>query len=118
MTTDTDALLDLERRRIAAINGADGDGLRELLTDDYVHVHATGRVDDRDAYIDLVVERPRVSERGEITIHQYDDSAVMIGDQINTVNSDKTVIVVSQVAVRRGADWRFAMVHVVRKADA
>lgn len=118
MTTDTEKLRDLERRRCAAISAADADALRALLTDDYAHVHATGRVDDLDTYIEVVVERPRTTERGDFSIRQYGDAAVLIGDQYNTINGEKSAVVVSQVAVREDGGWRFAMIHVVRKTDS
>ena len=64
MEIDRDALLDLERRRCDAIARGDAAALQALLTDDYVHVHMTGKVDDRAGHIQAVAARPRTPERG------------------------------------------------------
>ena len=78
-----DTLLELEDRRCAAICAADGLALQETLAEDYVHVHATGNVDDRQGFITGVLSNPRVVERGSITIRMYGDVAILIGEQIN-----------------------------------
>ena len=46
MTADEQALAELERRRCAAIGTADVAALKQVLSDDYVHVHMTGKIDD------------------------------------------------------------------------
>lgn len=118
MTTNAkDAILDLERRRCEAISAADEAALRAVLSDDYIHVHATGHIDRIDTYLKVVTEHPRHTERGEITLRQYGDVAVLVGDQVNTRDSQKTAVVVTQVAVRQGDQWRFVTTQVARKAQ-
>lgn len=117
-TTETDAILALERRRCAAIGATDAAALREILTDDYLHVHANGRIDDLATYISAVVQRPRRCERGPITVRQYGAAAVLVGEQINTFETHKSVVVVQQVAVRQAGMWRFVSTQVTRKAEA
>ena len=114
---ETEALLDLEQRRCAAIAAADASALRGLLTEDYVHVHATGKIDDLEGHIDAVTSRPRVPERRGMTVRQYGDAAVLVGEQLNRVGYAVSVSVVQQVAIRRDVDWRFVSTQVTRKAD-
>jgi phosphoserine phosphatase len=52
----------LEQRRLAALKDRDAAALQSVLADDYVHIHSTGRVDDRAAFIKGTLERPRRSE--------------------------------------------------------
>ena len=118
MAAETDPILDLERRRCAAINAADASALRAVLASDYLHVHANGRIDDLDTYIGAVTERPRQTERGELNVRCYGKSAVVIGDQINTVDGNKSVVVVHQVAIEQDGDWRFVSTQVTRKTEA
>jgi enhancing lycopene biosynthesis protein 2 len=47
MSNDSAALLELEKRRLKAMNDADPAGLLELLGDDHVHVLANGLVTDK-----------------------------------------------------------------------
>ena len=114
---DRVSLIDLEQKRCAALAAADATALRAILTRDYTHVHATGRVDTLDVYVDLVTESPRVSERGELAVRQYGDSAIIVGEQINTIDGRKSVVLVTQVAVRDEGLWRFASTHVSRVAE-
>ena len=116
--TTSEELHDLEQCRLAAIGAADAAALREVLTEDYAHVHATGRVDDLDTYVDLMIAKPRTSKRGDISIRDYGDAAVLIGDQVNTIDGSTSVMVVSQVAVRQAGRWRFSLTHVARKSDS
>ena len=110
------ALLDLERRRAVAIAQADAKALRSVLTSDYTHVHANGRVDDIEVYIDLMSQVPRSFERGEIAVRDYGDAAILVGEQINTIDGQRSVVMVTQTAVRANDEWRFATTHVSRVA--
>lgn len=115
---ETEALLDLERRRCAAIAGVDSAALRDILAADYVHVHANGKIDDLGGHIDAITRRPRATTRGAITVRQYGDAAVPVGEQINVSGAETVVAVVQQVAIRQDGRWRFVSTQVTRKTDS
>ena len=115
--SERESLLDLERRRGAAIGAADATALRELLTDDYRHVHANGAVQDLSAYVPAITAEPRSFTRGELVVREYGESAVLVGEQINVFTDRTSVVMVTQVAVRNGGAWRFASAHVTRIAE-
>jgi ketosteroid isomerase-like protein len=105
-------LATLEQQRLAALAKPDAAALRALLSDDYMHVHSTGRVEDRETFIKGISERPRRSEREALTYRVYGDAAVITGVQVNhTLNPDGSAaaprpLYVTQVAVRRQGRWR------------
>lgn len=105
-------LLELEKRRCAAIGAADIATLKSLLSDDYVHVHMNAAVDDRAGHLDGVARRPRQTTRGELHVRIYGDVAVLTGELKNqmVVPGEEPRAVRAychQVAVRQGSGWRF-----------
>lgn len=119
MTTRADEdVLNLERRRCDAINSGDLAALRAVLSDDYLHVHTNGRIDDLESYLDVVRQYPRHTQRGAINVRQYGNVAVLVGDQVNTLDAREMCVVVQQVAVRTGGDWRFVATHVTNKVTS
>lgn len=116
MTDAHDELRNLELRRCEAISSGDVDALTAMLSDDYVHVHMTGRVDGRAGHIGAVASRPRRTTRGELTIRVWDDLAVITGELTNhmTVPDGETREVHAychEVAVRTGGTWRFVSIQ-------
>jgi len=119
MTASTDdiaALEALEGERCRAISEGDLDALRAMLSDDYVHVHMTGRLDDREGHLAAVGTRPRRTERGALGIRVYGDLAVITGEQTNhgiTPDGEPTATraYCHQVAVRSAGGWRFVSVQ-------
>jgi ketosteroid isomerase-like protein len=112
MSDAASQLLDLEQRRCAAISAGDIATLKAMLTDDYVHVHMTGRVDDRDGHLKAVADRPRWTERGELLVRVYGDLAILTGELTNLVVApngqvNATRAYCHQVAVRQNGAWRF-----------
>lgn len=90
-----------EQQRSAAISKADGKALAELLADDYMHIHGTARVENKAEFIKAIVERPRTTTRGPLTIRVYGDMAVVTGEQVNSmVNADKTVTSTAYMATQ------------------
>jgi uncharacterized protein DUF4440 len=59
MPHDRAALLELERRRLKAMNEADPDALSELLEDDHVHVLANGFATDKAGAVTSLRSFPR-----------------------------------------------------------
>jgi ketosteroid isomerase-like protein len=112
----------LEQRRLAALKDRDAATLQAVLADDYIHIHSTGRVDDRGAFIKGTLERPRRSERGALSIRVYGELAVITGEQTNlSANADgsagtSTRFIATQVAHREQAGWRFVSMQVTPTA--
>jgi hypothetical protein len=112
---ETEALLKLEERRCAAIGSADGPALRDTLSDDYMHVHALGYIDDREGFIAGALSNPRIVERGSIAVRFYGDVAILIGEQINRRGDTVMAGVMQQIAAKRDGAWRFVSAQMTRK---
>jgi hypothetical protein len=104
-------LPDLELRRISAINSNDPIALELLLTDDYVHVHASGAVQTRAELIYYTVSNPRTTEPRAPAIRVFDDVAVLTGELSMKWVRDGKVIVnhlyVTQVACKIESTWKY-----------
>jgi hypothetical protein len=111
----TEALLQLEQRRCAAIVRADALALENILSEDYVHVHATGDIDDRSGFIAGVLSNPRLVERSNIAVRIYGDVAILIGEQINRRNGTAARGTMQQVACTQNGVWRFISAQVTLK---
>ncbi len=108
------ALDALEKRRLAAISARDAAGLQATLTEDYVHVHSTGKVENRADFVKGTVARARTSTRGPLLTRIYGDSAVITGTQVNQMAAAEgaaapapQTLYVTQIAHRQGGAWRY-----------
>lgn len=113
---DIDDLHALEAKRCAAISAGDVETLGSLLTDDYIHVHMTGLVDDRVGHLKAISARPRRTERGKVFVRVYSDLAVLTGELTNHMTdaqgqTNATRAFCHQVAIRRDLKWRFVCVQ-------
>ena len=118
MTHDEEQFRDLERRRTDAIAAGDVDALRGILAEDYTHIHASGKIDDRETHIASMAKSRRGTERGEVTVRQYGDTALLTGELVN-LNRDgrKNRYMCQQVAVKSGGAWRFVSFQNCGKTD-
>jgi hypothetical protein len=103
-----------EQERCDAISHGDAHKLGELLAEDYVHVHGTGKVDTKAGFIANIVEHPRRTERGDLTVRVYGQMAVVTGEQYNFIPSTepttaptRTTNVVTQVVRYSNGRWQF-----------
>ena len=119
-------LLAREAERRDALVNDDMAGLAALLSDDLVHVHATGNVHDKSQLLNHAgaVLRFYDIERGPLQIRRLaSDVAVMTGAMTNTVGrrgeEEKINVAafVTQIWVERGGHWRVASFHAVRLPD-
>jgi ketosteroid isomerase-like protein len=109
----------LEDTRCRALNEQDHAGLGDLIDDDLVHVHTTGIVEDKAAYLAGVRDRLefRDVEREDLTVRAYGDVAVATGRLHQTVRVRATQremnmkIMTTQVWVRRDGAWRQTSFH-------
>lgn len=123
MADETQALLDLERRRGDAIGTGDLDALAGVLDDSYVHVLAPGTLRDKAGYLEMIRVSPRRPIRGELTVRVFGDAAVMTGELTNNIGPADAVRRVipafcTQVAAK-GADgrWRFVSYILTQRKD-
>ena len=121
MSIDSVALLELEARRLKAMNESDPAALVELLGDDHVHVLANGIVTDKAGAAASLRSIPRVVEPREPMIRIYGDTAVMTGPQVNheRINGEPRIVrlFVTQVARRIDGRWKFVSMHATRIPD-
>lgn len=110
-STDEAAVLDLETRRVAAMNEASPEGLLALLHDDHIHVLANGMVTDKQGAAESLRSIPRQVEMRAPKIRIYGDFAVMTGPQVNheQINGQPMTIelFVTRVARRVDGEWKF-----------
>lgn len=121
MSGDTvrDDIIALEKRRCAALTSGDIDAVRELMSDDLVHVHGNGVIDDKAGYLKGVETKyvfHRI-ERGDLNIRVYGDVVVVIGPLDQTVSVrdidklNQIKAIATQTWVRSGAGWKQSTCH-------
>jgi len=114
MVDAREILLDLERGRCAAIGACDVGALQHLLADDYVHVHMSGKIDDRERHLRVVKDSPRKPIPGETLVRVYGDLAVITGHLHNHMPGPDNVVnkaYCQRIAAKRGDHWRFVSVQ-------
>jgi hypothetical protein len=111
-------LLKLDQERCKAITESNWTRYSELMADDLLHIHATGRIENKEQVLAGMKASPRTTYRGgEIKVRVYGDSAVMTGSQFNKVGSQApTESAVTQVWVRRTGKWQQVSFQATRKA--
>ncbi|MFT4149788.1 MAG: nuclear transport factor 2 family protein [Paracoccaceae bacterium] len=80
-TTAIPAIEEAERQRCAALMDGRTDALADMLTNDLVHIHLTGQIDDKDGYLAGVRGKYQFRDvrRGPLNIRVWGDSAVVVG---------------------------------------
>lgn len=119
MIDGADILLDIEDRRVRAISEGNLRDLKLLLADDYIHVHMTGKLDDRDGHLQAVASLPRRAVISETAVRIYDDLAVITGHLDNHVSQPSPRVlhaVCHRVLARRGDQWRYISVQLTPRA--
>ena len=119
MTTASPAeradLLDVERRRQAALIAVDLDALDDLFEDSLLHVHAPGLVQDKAQLLEHTATRRAYLEitRGDLDARVFGDVAVLVGPITNRMRApgggERTLEGVATQVLHRGDDgaWRF-----------
>ena len=117
MSSAHDDLLALEQRRQDALATADGAALAALFSQDYVHCHATGVVQDKAQMIKHMLATPlRVAPRTP-QVRVYGDVGLLTGEMTNiNIETDEQVsLFVTQVARRFDEGWKFVSFQATRK---
>ena len=122
MSDETQAVIDLERRRGDAIGTGNLAALADTLADEYFHILAGGKTHTKASYVEMIGKSPRRPDRGELTVRFYDNgkSAVITGDLTNNIGADQANRRVvpafcTQVAVKRGGRWQFVSYILTQK---
>lgn len=110
-----DTIIELESARCRALVDADIGALAELVDDQLVHIHATGQVDDKPAYLRLVetaIRFLRVERQPDFHVQVHNDIAVATGRLVQSIEFRATAerremdVITTQVWLRRGSTWR------------
>lgn len=110
----TDTIIQLENARCHALMNGDVVALGELVDDQLVHIHATGQVDDKPAYLRLVESGIRFLrvERQDFKVQVHSDVAVATGRLQQSIEFRATGeqremdVITTQVWLRRDNTWR------------
>jgi len=101
-------LIELEKKLCDAITGGDINTLNALFADDYTHIHATGRLDDKAGFVSNIAKKPRTTTRANQSVRVYGDTGILIGEQINSFADGRAMKGLYQaVAIRQNGSWRF-----------
>jgi len=121
MSTDEEAVLELEARRVRAMNDADPEALLALLHDDHIHVLANGIVTDKKGAAESLRKVPRKVETRVPQVRVYGDVALLTGPQVNheQINGQPMTIdlFVTRVARRTNGVWKFVSMQATRLPD-
>ncbi|MCC8967086.1 nuclear transport factor 2 family protein [Bradyrhizobium sp. Pear76] len=112
--TLTATIRDLERQRCEALVVGDYSLLSTLLADEVVHIHTSGRVEDREQFLANVRDRLEYVNvtRGDLNVLDLGDVALATGsiEQVvrmrATGKSHQMKFITSQVWRRTDAGWR------------
>jgi hypothetical protein len=124
--SDRISLVRAEEARCEAIVLGKLRTLEALLTDDLVHVHATGYADGKQSYLAGLRERIEVAsiERGPLSIRECGASAVMTGTLTNVVRLrgetawQERSSLVTQVWRLHADAWRLMSYHACAQREA
>jgi ketosteroid isomerase-like protein len=103
-------LIALEYERCRAISSSDLDALGQLLDEDLMHVHATGRAQNKVTYLASLAGNPRTTTRRDISVRVFGDIAVMTGVLINSFGDGSETrsseLYATQIWIQRDGRWR------------
>jgi hypothetical protein len=115
-------LLEREAARGRALVERDFDTLAQLMTDDLLHIHSTGVVHDKAAYLDYV-RGPLAFlsvERRDLKVKMFGEAAVMTGAMSNVMRPPGPAVPVTveshvvQIWVPGSAGWQLAVFQATR----
>lgn len=108
-------LISLEERRCVAIDTRDLETLAALVTPRYIHVHASGRIEDRATWLDnLRHVQERQTLRAHLKVHLDGSIAIMVGEIVTTMRRDgdersrRLTGIAVQAWLSTSAGWRLA----------
>lgn len=98
----------------AAVQKKDRKALEQIYAEDFYHVHAKGKIDDRKARLDAILSgEPTIDTAGQMNfgLRKYGDSLIAVGT-INVMEDGKpATYAATRVYVRQNGRWVFASSH-------
>jgi len=112
-------ILRLEKLRCDALTSCDIETLGALMTEDLVHIHGSGQVDDKVSYLNGVKNKYKFHriERGELRVRVYGDFVVVNGPLSQTVSVNgieklnQIKAITTQTWIRSGDGWKQSTCH-------
>lgn len=106
-----------EQDRCRAFQELDETAMRDLLTDDYTHVHMNGRLEDKAAFMAAFKNRQRVVTREGLNVRIHGDAAIMTGRMLTSRKTDTGAEEIldsfaTQTWVRQPDGWKLAAIQV------
>lgn len=112
----TEELMHLEQERCRAFLELDEAVMRDLLSDDYTHVHMNGHMEDKQAFLDMLSKRQRTIAREGLRIRVHGDAAIMTGRMLTTRDtpsgSETMDTFATQTWVKQPGGWKLAAIQV------
>jgi ketosteroid isomerase-like protein len=120
MTDSPEAeILRLEAQRLHAITTGQLDGMADLFSEDFIQVHANGRVDDKAGNLARETgARCRIDPRNP-TVRAFGNVGILTGELVyRTGDGDAEIanrLIVTQVVAKEDdGKWRFISVHATK----
>jgi hypothetical protein len=114
---DQSAVVALEQKRLDFTGLGDLRNLATLLSDDYIHVHANGIVENKQQFLEEIAKVPRQIEPRSPHIRLFGATAVLTGEMVNHFqlpDREMTVkLYATQVAHNDGSGWKFVSFQAV-----
>ena len=112
-------IIDLERQRCAALIAGDIGALHGLMADDLIHIHGSGQIDDKAAYLKGVETKYTFHriERGDLNVRIYGEVAIVVGTLSQTVSvhgvekRKEIEALATQTWIRGSAGWKQNTCH-------
>lgn len=106
-------LLRLDEKRCEVQNAGDVQGCAQLLSDDLIHIHANGRTETKDAFLEKNVakETRPTRSRGPRVVRVFGDFAIMTGPQYFKTPERRGELMVTQVWRREEGGWKQLSFH-------
>lgn len=124
MANDIEAdVLALEEKRLHAITTGQLDGFADLFTENFLQVHANGRIDDKAGNLARENGTPRRIDPRNPTVRILGDVAILTGEMTYRIGEGAEEVAnhlyVTQVATKcSDGQWRFVSVQATKIAQA
>jgi len=99
---------------ISAAQKKDRRALEQIFAEDFFHVHAKGKIDDRKARLDAILSGEATIDTAgkvEFGFRQYGDTIVAVGAIKTTDGGRPVTYAVTRVYVKQKGRWVFASSH-------
>lgn len=124
MANDVEAeILALEERRLHAITTGQLDGFADLFTDNFLQVHANGRIDDKAGNLARENGTPRRIDPRRPAVRIIGDVGILTGEMTYRIGEGAEEVAnrlyVTQVVTKcADGQWRFVSVQATKIAPA